>query len=212
MGIGKTTCVFSLPNGRHATPGMWFQYAGVDPDLSQLQDLSHDIAAAFDASAYQADLDSNVALDHVESQLFEVVTVDESPTYPYGRRNSPTSLAGLSDNTPIAGGQAGSNFPSPQVAMGVTLYTARAGKSYRGRVYLPGLSRNSISEGGDWTSGAVGEADAFVTAWRDAIQASAPVELIPSVHGLRIPSDEPIVLIVGKTVTRTQRRRVRAVL
>jgi len=208
MGIGKTTCVFSLPSGRNATPGMWFQYAGVDPDLAQLDQLAHDIAAAFDASAYQADLDSSVSLAKVEAQLFEVEAVPVSQTYPYGRKNTPTSLAGLSDNTPIAGGQAGSNFPPPQVAMRVSLQTARAGKSFRGRVYLPGLSRNSIGEDGAWTSGAVGEADAFVTAWRDAIQASAPVELIPSVHGLALPSDEPIVHVVGRTMVGTQRRRV----
>ena len=102
----------------------------------------------------------------------------------------------------------GSRLHSRLAAMRVSLQTARAGKSFRGRVYLPGLSRNSIGEDGAWTSGAVGEADAFVTAWRDAIQASAPVELIPSVHGLALPSDEPIVHVVGRTMVATQRRRV----
>lgn len=208
MGIGKTTCVFSMPSGRNATPGMWFQYVGTDPDLTQLEGLSHDIAAAFDASGYQADLHSTMSLQKVESQLFEVVTVPVSQTYPYGRRNSPTSLAGLSDNTPIAGGSA-SAAPSAQVAMRVSLQTARAGKSFRGRLYLPGLSEASLDEAGLWTSGAVSEADSFVTAWRDAIVASAPVELIPSVHGLAIPSDEPIIHVVARNYAGTQRKRLK---
>lgn len=211
MGIGKTTCVFSMPSGRNATPGMWFQYAGTAPDLDQLSALSEAIAVAFDASGYQTDLPAEISLVQVESQLFEVVDVPVSQTYPYGRRNHPTSLAGLATSVPVAGGNAGVHPPPPQVACRVSLQTARAGKSYRGRLYLPPMSETSLDAKGLWTSGVVTAFDGFATDWRDAIQSSAPVELIPSVHGLAVPSDEPIVHVVGRNYAGTQRRRIKLV-
>jgi len=211
MGVGKTTCVFSLPSLRNATPGIWFEYSGAAPDFTQLGTLSNAIASAFDASAYQNDLDSTCVLTKVESQLFEVVAVPVSPTYPYGRRNSPTTAAAISTNTPFAGGAVGTLFPSPQVAMRVTLQTILPGKSFRGRVYLPGLAENSLDEAGKWTSGAVTEASGFVADWLDAIVASAPVTLTPVVHGLALPSDTEVSSIVGRDYAGTQRRRIKLV-
>lgn len=70
----------------------------------------------------------------------------------------------------VAGTGTGDVLP-PQIAMCVTLRTAQAGRSFRGRVYLPGFNEASNSVTGTLTSTA--SSVAFVTAIKAALVASS---------------------------------------
>lgn len=100
--------------------------------------------------------------------------------------NSTYALAGVdlrdlrSPNLPIvastsaasAGTGAGVALP-PGDALCVTLRTGFAGRSYRGRVYLPGLDSTALAAGGVAAAGTVTNASAFVTAVQTALTASS---------------------------------------
>lgn len=102
------------------------------------------------------------------------------------RVNSTVSLAGVdlrdlrTKNQPIvastsgasAGTGAGVALP-PGDAFCVTLRTAGAGRSYRGRVYLPGLDSTALAAGGVAASGTVTDAGSFVTAVQTALTSSS---------------------------------------
>lgn len=99
--------------------------------------------------------------------------------------NSGVSLAGVdlrdlrTANQPIvasttaasAGTGAGTALP-PGDALTVTLRTANAGRSFRGRVYLPGFDSTAMAAGGVAAAGTVTNATSFVTAVQTALTAS----------------------------------------
>lgn len=205
--LGRTLLGWEIA-GRPASAGIWFQTVADTPTIAQMSTIADDLVTMYEASAYQGDLDENTVLVAAEVQLFEVETVPVSPTYPYGRRNTPTTIAVLGNGVPVAGGQVGTTLGcSPQVAMGVSLQTGTPGRSYRGRVYLPGLLENSLSEAGVWTAGAAGEAAQLVTDWIAVITAATP-SMVAVVHSLAVPTDTEIVAVLGRERSRTQRRRV----
>jgi hypothetical protein len=100
--------------------------------------------------------------------------------------NSGVSLAGVdlrdlrTANQPIvasstaasAGTGAGTALP-PGDALTVTLRTANAGRSFRGRVYLPGFDSTAMAAGGVAAAGTVTNAAGFVTAVQTALTASS---------------------------------------
>ncbi len=98
------------------------------------------------------------------------------------RVNSGVNLAGVdlrdmrTANQPVvastsaaaAGTGAGTALP-PGDALCVTLRTALAGRSYRGRVFLPGLDATALAAGGVAAAGTVTDATSFVTALQTAL-------------------------------------------
>ena len=69
-------------------------------------------------------------------------------------------------------GSVGDDVLPPQVAYCVTLRTARAGKSYRGRVYLPGFTKGQSTTGGTVTAAARDFAAAFLNDIRTDLPAT----------------------------------------
>lgn len=69
-----------------------------------------------------------------------------------------------------AGSAVGNPLP-PEVAFCVTLRTNLAGRSNRGRVYLPGFNDTALAAGGVLAATGVGHAQAFVQAVSDALDA-----------------------------------------
>lgn len=102
------------------------------------------------------------------------------------RVNSGISLAGVdlrdmrTPNQPVvasssaasAGTGAATALP-PGDALCVTLRTANAGRSFRGRVYLPGLDSAALAAGGVAAAGTVTDSAAFITAVQAALTASS---------------------------------------
>lgn len=89
--------------------------------------------------------------------------------------SSMTAPQGVSTHAPIAGSNGGQNIPNG--SCGVIAYeTNLKYKGGHGRVYVPGLPRNSLSDGNTWT-----------TAARAAIQA-AWAAFITEVTGVAVPA------------------------
>lgn len=75
----------------------------------------------------------------------------------------------LDSGAAVTGTMAGDALP-PQIALCITLRTAQAGASWRGRVYLPGFAEAFNAGGGTANSGTA--AVAFVTAIKSALTTS----------------------------------------
>lgn len=147
--------------------------------------------------------------------------------------NSGISLAGLdlrdlrTANQPIvastsaaaAGTGAGVALP-PGDALCVSLRTANAGRSFRGRVYLPGLDSTALAAGGVAAAGTVTNSAAFVTAVQTSLASSSITlaiaqpqrEAYTSPNGTFHAARSPGAAIVTSIVTRNnvidhQRRR-----
>lgn len=116
----------------------------------------------------------------------------------------------LDSGAAVAGTAAGDLLP-PQVALVVTLRTAQAGRSFRGRVYLPGFGEASNSATGTATplTGAVN----FVTAIKSALITSGlDLGVIHRPTAAPLPVTAGFITTVTAIVTRdgvwdTQRRR-----
>lgn len=70
----------------------------------------------------------------------------------------------VSNNAPQPGTQAAGKILPLQVAQVITLRTAKAGKSYRGRVFLPGFGDSALATDGSATSAATTAGKAFLDA------------------------------------------------
>lgn len=108
-----------------------------------------------------------------------------------------------------------------QVALCVTLRTAMAGKSYRGRVYIGGWVIGANSASGDCSTAAQTAAVAFVTAVKDALTAQSIQMAILSpelperqtASGATLPPKPafatPVTAVLSRNLTwETQRRRL----
>lgn len=77
----------------------------------------------------------------------------------------------LDSGAAVAGSLATDLLP-PQVALCITLRTAQAGRSYRGRVYLPGYVEQSSTVGGVVLPASIAPSVAFVAAVQSALVTS----------------------------------------
>jgi hypothetical protein len=82
--------------------------------------------------------------------------------------SSPNNVEFLDGGAAVPGTD-GSTLLPPQVAFVVTLRTARAGKSYRGRVYLPGFATGALAAGGLVNAGIRTSSVAFIEALRTGL-------------------------------------------
>lgn len=105
---------------------------------------------------------------------------------------------------PVSGGTAGKLLP-PQVAQVVTLRTALAGKSFRGRVYLGGFADGSLTAQGTQDPGSASAGVAFVTGIQTAFTSNG---LTLAIMSRKSNVGTPVTLIMSRTNTwETQRRR-----
>lgn len=92
--------------------------------------------------------------------------------------NSPAQAEISSTGTPLAGGGTGDVLPL-NVASCVTLRTALAGKSFRGRTYISGFAESENDAGGRITTAANNAAAAFITAINTALNtAGVPLAVL----------------------------------
>lgn len=87
------------------------------------------------------------------------------------------------------------NLMPPQVAYCVTLRTARAGKSFRGRVYLPGWSVSGASATGSAVSIVQSTAVAFVNGLRTGLPSNG---LSLAIVSRLLSSTELVTLVQGR--------------
>lgn len=126
----------------------------------------------------------------------------------------------ISAEASVAG--TGATDPLPrQIALCVTLRTAMAGKSYRGRVYIGGFIEDCNSSAGEATAATATACTAFVTAVKDAMTAQAIQMAIlspelpqrPTAGGGTLPAKPafatPVTAVISRNLTwETQRRRI----
>lgn len=119
----------------------------------------------------------------------------------------------------VAGTGAGGAIP-PGDAFCVTLRTAGAGRSFRGRVYLPGLDFSALAAGGVAAAGTMTAAVNFITALQTAMNASGVEMAVANpqraaytspkgtVHVARAAAMQPVTGIVARNnIMDHQRRR-----
>lgn len=82
--------------------------------------------------------------------------------------STPSNPEFIGAGTAVAGTGTGKKLP-PQVSACITLRTARAGKSFRGRFYTPGFSDVALAADGSIVSAASTAAATFVVLVRDGI-------------------------------------------
>jgi hypothetical protein len=116
-----------------------------------------------------------------------------------------TVSAGVDTGFAIAGGDGNGALPD-QVALGVTLQTGLAGRSRRGRWYIPGIPNNQVD--GDpslfkstYVATMQGNVDSFMSA-----MATGGAEL--QVLSRAIPDAQPVTSLLVRRQIRTQRRRL----
>lgn len=93
--------------------------------------------------------------------------------------SSPSLPEFLGSGAASNGTQAAGKLLPAQVAQVITLRTAKAGKSFRGRVYIPGFGDSALATDGTATSAATTAAKAFVDAVKTATETQgAPLAVV----------------------------------
>jgi len=112
---------------------------------------------------------------------------------------------------PVGGGVAGDMLP-PQDAMVVTLQTGKVGRSYRGRLYLPGLPETS-QVGGLFVTGLTADVQDAIEKVRYMayLGALGAFDFLQCVWSKKLSEATVVSQYTPKGVVRTQRRRSRLV-
>jgi len=123
-----------------------FTSAGIPAQVTLGFKLNSGAATAVDGAALGAILTSWWSSD-LSANLTATVTLDEVTV------NDLTSSSGWQANviSGVSGSVSGTQVPN-NVAIVVTLQTASRGRSFRGRNYLPGGSRNNQLNSTEWNS------------------------------------------------------------
>lgn len=158
--------------------------------------VAADIKAAFTSSAHADDISTTITLASIGLRDIRSAAQPEF----------------IDTGGAVAGTMALELLP-PQTALCVTLRTALAGASYRGRVYLPGFAEGSNTTGGVAVGAVLAPAVAFVAAIQDALAEvgldlgvlSRPNDdVVPAKPGWITPVTS---IVVRDAVWDTQRRR-----
>lgn len=136
--------------------------AGFTPTSTIAQAVYAAVIASAGWTSWKANINSGVSLAFID--LRDMRTVN----------NALAASTGAA--TPGTG--AGTALP-PGDALVVTLRTAAAGKSNRGRVYLPGLDSTALAAGGVAAAGTVTNAKAFIDAVSTALTGQSITLAIP---------------------------------
>lgn len=187
--LSKYTEVWTLANGRHATPGFWMLWAGATE--AQWEAATPDALAAWDPLfASPGILDafgSDQSISKIEAQSFTVLDLGAvSAKYPYGRRNQAVSLA-FSRNIGRDVVSASQPMP-PQVAVCASIRTALAGRRHRGRCYFPAPAESSVDPDGRLSVGTMDDVAEHLDVTVDALSASYIASGLPATFALVVHS------------------------
>jgi hypothetical protein len=133
---------------------------------------------------------------------------------------APNFVEFVDEGAAVLGTAAGSQMP-PQVALAITLRTSQAGKSFRGRIFLPNFADVAGDGSGAATAATVLAATTFVNDISTALSSSGYTLSVGSRERLADPThvppitfkpafSTPVTAIVSRDVAfETQRRRVK---
>lgn len=153
------------------------------------------------------------AAAYLKTNLLDLLKTYQTSSYSWTGINGqsvnlvPPVIASYTTGFPIAGAVAVQATP-PQIALVVKLGTAYAGRSYRGRMYIPGMDESE-------TTGTTFEAvmtNAYKTYYDDLVAAwgsggsSTDYELV--VYSRKLAVANPVTYATVRTIPYTQRRRV----
>lgn len=209
--MGEATAVrlrFQLANGAYAKP-TFYLVADLGPPFTPVivgdhQAIADDVRAAVVSSGLMANYPSGTRFEACEVQNVRRLPPDP-PTYPNGRLQPFTALV-ESDTTEIDGSASGEAGP-PQLAAVWSFKTALAGKSRRGRAYLPAGNEATFDSAGNITS-----------AWRTSMLDDLTVIILAALAAPVAPPKWAVIsplldvateitTSVVRDVVRTQRRR-----
>lgn len=223
MGLEEMTFVYDIGGAgynRKATSRVYLDVAVPILDADRVT-LAETARASWATGGVDDVLPVTSVLDHVEVTS---VVHEANPEYdpavagsmPFRVRR--LGLPNLSTGAAVPGVDAGDAYP-PQTAWVVTLRTARAGRSYRGRVYLPPISSTRGGVDGETTQLFADDvAAAFENVMQDVEAALVPIDVDHViVSNASLGGVAPPVIIPPEEVTQytcrkrvdTQRRRLR---
>lgn len=122
-----------------------------------------------------------------------------------------------SENAEPAPGTVNAQATIPNTAMLVRKRTDLAGRRGRGRIYLPGIRSDALTEPGLWTSTILGNVNDAFADWLDDLITAPGAEAFPTppviLHrsegeGVE-PAPTPIAVLVAEERAATQRKRLR---
>nr|CRY96787.1 hypothetical protein [uncultured prokaryote] len=154
-GVVRVVLHGNLPGGEIWETGFWMDNTGVT-DASLADALANIIAGTLNAN------DESGALAQMALEFWSAgMNWTEVRVYGYPNGGPKAAFVGLFTNpTPVAG--SGTNqFPN-QVALVLTLNTGLAGRSYRGRMYIP-IGKGALDGMAELTPQLLSD---FVTTWR----------------------------------------------
>jgi len=115
------------------------------------------------------------------------------------------NLPEFRDSAAAVPGSAATALLPLQIAYCVTLRTAKAGKNYRGRTYIPGWTVTNVTTGGQTTAGVPTTSAAFLTGIKTVMTANG---LTLAIVSRTLLTTEPVTLEQGRdTIWDTIRKR-----
>lgn len=147
-------------------------------------------------------------LDNMQPRLSQSVFYEECTATDLGDSSAPIGTFN-GGHTPGSGSLAG---PAPMnVAMVVTLKTAKRGKSYTGRIYVPGLTSNNIASNGmQWSDSAVEAIQQGVEDYKEQVDPDVGDDGKLVVASPKLGTYEDVTIVQARKYLGTQRRRVNA--
>lgn len=161
----------SLPNGERWQTGFWLQ--GNEPTSN----LEAQNAAQIEFDSEGTTTGSSL-WNVIKAFLNPAVTLDLVTVYSYPAGGTTAQYIGSSTGSPHVGAASGNIAPN-QVCMVASLLTGQAGRSYRGRMYLPvGISTWSATTGFFTSSNMTNVATALATKFTDFNAASGEGKVV----------------------------------
>lgn len=217
MSLVQTRLVYDIGGSgynRRATSGIHCSSGVVDPDASDLTAMSQ---AAYDKWAgasvtMKAYFPADTQFVKAESWTEELVADPDypSPGHPTPYVLNQISIPYASTGAEIAGTDTGDANP-PQVALVVTLRSELAGRSHRGRVYLPPISFDRSGVDGEIDQAFCDDVAEGFGLLHTAVGAAVAgvVDMVPCIVSRKLGSTTQIVQWTCGNRIDTQRRRLR---
>lgn len=139
-GTLRIRIIWALPGGVHAQNVL---HSHIGSSATVDQDMADSIASKVASAHSDSDLD-DYQPDSVEIERVEIRDL----------REANMALIESDEDLPSAGTIEDGDALPKQNALVVTHRTAKAGRSYRGRSYIPGLEEDASGDDGDASSGA----------------------------------------------------------
>lgn len=168
-----------------------------------------DIEAASTSAEGTAQSVLDEFVDQVLTHLTNTVTVSKAHYIDLSTATGPTGDVTYSGTGSTTGGVGVAPSP-PQVAYLMRLNTGGARGTRPGRIYLPGVRSDEVSNSGDVTSGTVTTMGAAVNTWRNNVESDTDCSMcVAHRSGASAGTFSIVSSVVCEVPIATQRRRLR---